>query len=676
MEEKDLFEKWTFKAREALLVHESGESIIMEAKIAKLLMYFLANPNKVITRDELLEHVWDKRIVSDYTINSTISELRKLLNIEGSKERNKYIKTHPKIGYSFVAAIKTTIEKEQSQPPVAKENKLTEKIIALSLFFITLLVFVFFVGNSHPENIEITGKKFLSYKDGQISYPSISSDKKYISYIRMHEGSGQFQLVIKDFKSTEILYESDVEENITSVGFAKGTKDIFIQKHESDSCELYKVAYTHENKFEFRETAHLVSCGSNIITSPISNLKNKIYFSGKVNEDIGINIYELDINTGEIESKTGDIHSTDFNYFHHLNKDDLLIVRKENSKVYSLVKLNLSDGVTKSLHTVDYPVFSAFWLDENQIVFPKKEELMVFDLKTNKESSFLTLDDRISFAELIAPEELLVVEGRSLKNNIYHGLIGKGAATYSQVISSSFLDKEPVMNKHNQIAFTSNRTGVSQIYLKSKEKLTQLTSYDEDKNLSNLSFSNDGENLLFIKNFNVFTLNIQNLVIKPIHTFEGKVMSAVFACDGRAILYTIHSKGLTNLYLNQEGKVSLINSNVDLVKSDCLENKYAGYLTGDQLIKIFNSSMKLEDVVKYKAKHEISSNNSWEYSNGKLYFASAESLLKFDMDTDEIENINLPFKGVWNFSLYDDSILFSKHTANNSHVSSYTLKRH
>ncbi len=68
----------------------------LEPQIAKVLAYFLANQDRVISREELIEKVWNQRLVGDDAINRSISKLRQVLTPD---DRSAFIETVPRRGY-------------------------------------------------------------------------------------------------------------------------------------------------------------------------------------------------------------------------------------------------------------------------------------------------------------------------------------------------------------------------------------------------------------------------------------------------------------------------------------------------------------------------------------------------------------------------------------------------
>ena len=68
-----------------------------------VLLYFVQNPGKVLTRDELLKNVWAEAFVDENSLAQSISALRRAL--EEKPGDNSYIVTLPGRGYQFVAPV-------------------------------------------------------------------------------------------------------------------------------------------------------------------------------------------------------------------------------------------------------------------------------------------------------------------------------------------------------------------------------------------------------------------------------------------------------------------------------------------------------------------------------------------------------------------------------------------
>lgn len=83
------------------------ESISIEPQVFDLLRYFVANSQRLLTRDELFEQVWPGKIICDTTLSGHIKYVRKALGDSGKEQL--FIKTIHGRGYQFNAMV-TVIE--------------------------------------------------------------------------------------------------------------------------------------------------------------------------------------------------------------------------------------------------------------------------------------------------------------------------------------------------------------------------------------------------------------------------------------------------------------------------------------------------------------------------------------------------------------------------------------
>jgi TolB-like protein/Tfp pilus assembly protein PilF len=84
----------------------NGVSHPIEPQVFDLLVYLIENRNRVVTREELLDQLWNGRIVSDSAINARLKEARKAVGDNGKDQR--VIKTIHRRGYQFIADVNVT----------------------------------------------------------------------------------------------------------------------------------------------------------------------------------------------------------------------------------------------------------------------------------------------------------------------------------------------------------------------------------------------------------------------------------------------------------------------------------------------------------------------------------------------------------------------------------------
>ncbi len=80
-----------------------AERIALEPQVFDLLVYLVQNGDRVVSKDELIERVWDGRNVSDSTLTSRITAVRKAVGDSGDEQR--LIRTMSRKGIRFVGAV-------------------------------------------------------------------------------------------------------------------------------------------------------------------------------------------------------------------------------------------------------------------------------------------------------------------------------------------------------------------------------------------------------------------------------------------------------------------------------------------------------------------------------------------------------------------------------------------
>ncbi|KAA1192889.1 transcriptional regulator [Pseudohalioglobus sediminis] len=102
----------------------NGKPRPVEPQVFALLAYLVEHRDRLVTRDELLEKLWQGRVVSDAALASRIKSARKAVDDDG--QRQAVIKTVHGQGLRFVAAVSvmpsiSTVAAEPAAKPMANE---------------------------------------------------------------------------------------------------------------------------------------------------------------------------------------------------------------------------------------------------------------------------------------------------------------------------------------------------------------------------------------------------------------------------------------------------------------------------------------------------------------------------------------------------------------------------
>ena len=85
----------------AVELRAGGQGRSLEPQVFALLALLVANRERLVSKEEIIEKVWDGRIVSDAAIASRVKSARQALGDDGKSQR--FIKTLHSQGYRFVA---------------------------------------------------------------------------------------------------------------------------------------------------------------------------------------------------------------------------------------------------------------------------------------------------------------------------------------------------------------------------------------------------------------------------------------------------------------------------------------------------------------------------------------------------------------------------------------------
>jgi DNA-binding winged helix-turn-helix (wHTH) protein len=80
------------------------QAVTVEPQVFALVLLLVENRERVVSRDEILERVWDGRVVSDSALSSRIKSARRALGDDGRAQR--FIRTIHGRGFRFVAEVK------------------------------------------------------------------------------------------------------------------------------------------------------------------------------------------------------------------------------------------------------------------------------------------------------------------------------------------------------------------------------------------------------------------------------------------------------------------------------------------------------------------------------------------------------------------------------------------
>src|SRR6195952_1607949 len=91
-----------------LILHElrrEGVSVHIEPQVFDLLVHLVRNHDRVVSKDERIDTVWNGRVISEAAFSSRINGARRVLGNNGTDQL--FIKTLHRRGFRFVGDVRT-----------------------------------------------------------------------------------------------------------------------------------------------------------------------------------------------------------------------------------------------------------------------------------------------------------------------------------------------------------------------------------------------------------------------------------------------------------------------------------------------------------------------------------------------------------------------------------------
>ena len=103
-------------------LRRNGVKLTLEPKVYDLLSYLVSSQKKLVTKEELYEHLWPNQIVTEASLSNQIKEARKALGDNGKQQA--FIKTVHGRGFQFLSSVSREIVPDGDEDIAATTVKL------------------------------------------------------------------------------------------------------------------------------------------------------------------------------------------------------------------------------------------------------------------------------------------------------------------------------------------------------------------------------------------------------------------------------------------------------------------------------------------------------------------------------------------------------------------------
>lgn len=605
----------------------NGKMTECEPKLFELLIFFCRNSQRALSRDELIEHVWQGRVVSDAAVNRAISQLRKLIEPEPTKPI--YIVTVSKVGYRFAvtpsALTSTSPDNEVKQPPATRKTKWLIGLIAM-IVLIILSVVTFLSKPNHQLKLtnrhvltEQLGMTFNPYFDesSQTLYALHKSNNAAISKVVKLEQNGSLAPLLNDN-----FYYTDVVANGDFLYLAR------LSNLTERQCNIV------EFNLVTRQLTQLLSCGTSVVTNMALDSNNRLVYAYRESASAPYKLMAFNIRTARQQQlsfpdNSGNslghrifaISNNQLAYInYHANKPDRLVIKTLNDSK-SLFEVPLIDHVQ-----------SLSWFNDILLI-SAKDGLYQF----NREQNTLTqLDYSDTFNRIFASKDVLFAEHYAVISNLYH-ITDNQAPQAITKRQASILQFAPSPT-NDQLVYVESLNGKLSIKLADKHTSKTLSFDNTIEYVGNIAWSFDATALVANINDQIYRYDMTKSQWQKInHTFDT-IHFVGFNADNQLFV---------SAEQNQEWNIWQLDSASSQAKQITFNGGYSFYFAESTLYYskfsqdgLFARALVTNEERVLVKDFALLQWRDWQYANNSIVYRSSLGYKRLDLASKQTTSIN------------------------------------
>lgn len=659
---------------------EKGEKKIhLEPRLMRLLVCLAGNQGRTVTREYLLDTVWDDCVVSLDTLNSSVSKLRKSLN--DTARDSRYIETIPKIGYRLKPPVRYEENYNGKQPaeqePPAKEpvrrtaendfskaqKKSSNKMAALfagALLLLAVFSAVWFQERlfSRPDNAENSSERILpvtSYPDREVS-PAFSrgdSDER-IAFSWKGENGNNWDIYVHLPGTDKPLRLTDNEAGDHHPAWSPDNRFIAFTRTNKGKCEIWQVAALGGAEKKLTdcvnpETFSLSwSFDGKWLAFPDREAPGKPFFIKLFATETG----ETKVLTSPPANTTGDVYAV----FSPV-ENALVVLRSPSIGVKDAWIIKLEGGEPPQRVTFDnLEIQGIDWTpDGKNLVFSSNRggvySLWQISAGGGEPQWLGTGGGEANAPTVSADGRKIAYEQWQDEANIYRVDLTRAKASAEKIIASTRWDWNPTYSPDgSRIAFNSNRSGHPEIWTADKDggNLTQKTSF-KGTLLASPNWSPDGRQIVFDArvdgNTDIWLIGQDQAQPRRLTREASEEVAPSFSQDGQWIYYGSDKSGewqIWKISVNG-GEPVQVTKNGGLIGKESADGKYL-FLTHHKKNGLWRMPKEGGAETLVIEKINPFDRNYWTVSSRAIFFISRPTpdsavVKRFDLASQKTEEV-------------------------------------
>jgi transcriptional activator of cad operon len=533
-------------------LHLGAQQRYLEPRQYQLLLSLLASAEQPLSRDQLIQTVWQGRIVSDGAINRAISMLRKAF--ASLDPDTNYIETLPKLGYRLAPEVNTLIlpaVDDTSMSAVATARGRHTALVWLTAgLLLALFCATFWLTNRTPLPPLVAGEivPHTSF-NGRESQLSGNHQAKGLLYQRTAD-NGNHQIWLNTLPDNQHVALTTSNEDSRSAALSPDSSQFAFVQYSDDKCQIILQQLTMPPAAEQRQVLHQCPADNVPLLSWQADGK-ALYLRQRPNKTQPYLLYKLSIASKVLSQLTlmpanytglGDIALAGA-----AQQKQLALLRYISADSSELQILDSDSGNT--IHTQALPVRATAlaWYSDKVLLLSAGQMLYQYHIDGAGFSPLFHAADAIN--SFVVAGDTLYFSSTELSTDIWQA-DQQGAVSVR--INSSRLDTIPRLSHDGaQLAFLSTRQGHEQLWIQRSDGKEHLLSELPGKpGFIRPEWSADDQFLLFSKDAAAYQLDIASGELRTLLSADKQVGVVNWGGDN-SLLYSSHRSGDWQLWRHE-----------------------------------------------------------------------------------------------------------------------------
>ncbi len=547
------FEQWTYHIANNKLCSGKVSHALTPIQ-SRLLQFFCEHQGQIFTRKQLVESVWQDKVVGHKTVDMAIALLRKTL---GDDSKNPhYIETVKSQGYRFLPEVSYDYAEKKGLLANTSYKLTTSVIAALTVFILFFAGFTYYLfGENSGIQVNTTDPKPITSLKGKEIYGSYNANANVMvfSHQAPQDGTGSLSLMAKSLAQSGYAQLTDTGSTKSGDYYAEisplGNRIVFNRANLTTQCD-YMLADFDAVKLSLSNIIPLMPCPKGTAGHEISwKDEDNLYLSYKRKRESPLALYRMEIKTRELFPLTDVEHIKghgDYSFSYSKQSHKIAYLRNITGvNGTELWVLDLGNNTHKKLTTVNSLPFSVAWVNQGNhlIVRTAHSELSIVDM----EGVVSVIEDNTKSPVYnpfsINDTQIVFMVGEYSIHDVYIADLNKNSIDTS--LSSSFSDFRPAMAKSSEtMAFVSKRDGLYQVWSSNKVGMFQFTHLQSSVVIQSLALSPNGEFLAYDADWGVVLLDKTG---KELYINKESSSNPTFSLDGKYLYFQTKDERISRL---------------------------------------------------------------------------------------------------------------------------------